>query len=56
MFRRLTAGILGAAALAASMYVIRSNKESVDHVQSVIPAGESVPAEIHPDRLRELGY
>lgn len=56
MFRRLTAGVLGAVAVAASMFVIRSNKEPVEPTHSVIPAGESVPADIRPDRLRELGY
>lgn len=56
MFRRVTAGVLGAVAVAASMVMIRSSKETVDPTQSMIPAGESVPAVIHPDRLRELGY
>ena len=56
MFRRLTAGVLGAVAVAASMVMIKSNKEAIEPTPSVIPAGESVPADIHPDRLRELGY
>lgn len=56
MFRRFTAGVLGAAAMAASVVMIRSAKETVEPAPTVIPAGESVPALIQPDRLRELGY
>jgi len=56
MIRRFTAGVLGAVAMAASMVMIRSAREAVEPAQSVVPPGESVPAEIHPDRLRELGY
>lgn len=56
MFRRITASVLGAAAVAAGMFMLRSNKETVEPFDAVIPAGESVPAQIQPDRLRELGY
>ena len=55
MIRRLTAGLLGAAAVAASMVVLRTARAEVDVPQRVIPPGETVPAEIHIDRLRELG-
>ncbi len=56
MFRRFAAGIVGAAAVAVSLVVLRSEKQVEDTPARAVPAGESVPAEIQPDRLRELGY
>lgn len=54
MFKRLTMGLLGAAAVAASVILIRAQKEELQHA-AVIPPGETVPSEIHPEKLRELG-
>lgn len=54
MFKRVTMGLLGAAAVAASVILIRSQKEE-PRAPEVIPAGETVPGEIRPDKLRELG-
>ena len=55
MLKRLTMGLLGAVAVAASVILIRSQKEEPEHSTEAIPAGESVPSQIHPDKLRELG-
>ncbi len=55
MLKRMTMGLLGAAAVAASVLLIRSQKEEQDHATEVVPPGESVPSEIHLDKLRELG-
>ena len=56
--RTLTAGLLGAAAVAASLVLLRQPKQPprVQEVQEVVPAGEKVPARISLERLRELGY
>ena len=56
--RTLTAGLVGAAAIAASLVLFRQPKQvtrSSQHDEAV-PAGEKFPAEISLERLRELGY
>ena len=60
--RKITAGLLGAAAVAASLIVLRQprtpvpqNAHSPDEGDAV-PAGERVPGQISLDRIRELGY
>jgi hypothetical protein len=55
MFRRMTFGVLGAAALAASVLLIRSQREQQSEEARFVPPGETVPGEIQLDRLRELG-
>ena len=55
MVKRMTMGLIGAVAVAASVILIRSQKEEQDHATEVIPPGESVPGEIHLEKLRELG-
>ena len=57
--RTLTAGLVGAAAIAASLVLLRQPKQQpridADARAEVIPAGEKVPAKISLERLRELG-
>lgn len=53
--RKVTYSLLGAAALAAGLLLIRQQKQE-DLVAAGEPApGESVPSEISLERLRELG-
>ena len=56
--KKLTAGILGAMAVAASIIVLRSPRiAQADEIEArTVPAGEKVPGQISLDRLRELGY
>ena len=55
--RPLTAGILGASALAAGLLLVRQVKEvEVQKIPRVTPAGESHPATISLERIRALGY
>ena len=53
--RTLTFSLIGAAALAAGMLLVRQQKVVEDERPKLVPAGETVPAEISLDRLRELG-
>jgi hypothetical protein len=53
MFRRMTFGFLGMAAVAASLLLIRSQRD--DEEVAFVPPGETVPGEIQLERLRELG-
>ena len=55
IMRKLTYSILGAAAIAASVLLVRQQKTDEDERPRVVPAGETVPAVIELDRLRELG-
>ena len=54
MFRKMAMGLVGAAAFAASVVLLRSNRAEQDEAQK-IPPGESVPGEIQLEKLRELG-
>lgn len=56
--KKLTAGILGAVAVAASIIVLRSPRiAQADEIDArTVPAGEKVPGQISLDRIRELGY
>lgn len=54
MFRKMTLGVVGVAAFAASLVLLRSHKTEPEEAQKV-PPGESVPGEIQLDKLRELG-
>lgn len=53
--RKLTYSILGAAAVAAGVLLVRQQKADETEQPRVVPAGETVPAVIQLDRLRELG-
>lgn len=55
--RTLTVSLLGAAAIAASLLLLRQQREPEEPRQPrIAPAGETVPATISLERLRELGY
>ena len=53
--RTLTYSLLGAAALAAGLLLVRQQKLVEDERPKLVPAGETVPANISLERLRELG-
>jgi hypothetical protein len=53
--RKVTLGVLGAAAAVASLLLIRQTKQIPPKETLNLPAGESVPGNISLDRLRELG-
>lgn len=53
--RTITYSLLGAAAVAAGVLLLRQQKVGEDNRPKVVPAGESVPAVLQLDRLRELG-
>lgn len=59
--KKFTAGVLGAFAIAASLVLVRQQRTppvpegTVRPHPKSIPAGETVPADVSPDRLRELG-
>lgn len=48
-------GLLGAAALATTILLVRQQKEPTPRQSRLIPAGESQPAAISLERIRELG-
>ena len=54
--RKLTVGLLSAAAVAATILLVRQQKEIEPDRPRVVPAGETQPAMISLDRIRELGY
>ena len=60
--RKITAGLLGAAAVAASLIVLRQPRTPVPQNShpseegDAVPAGERVPGQISLDRIRALGY
>lgn len=56
--RKITAGLLGAAAVVVSLIALRQPRlagqpDPVD--DGLVPSGERVPAQISLDRIRELG-
>ena len=53
--RTLTYSLLGAAALAAGVLLVRQQKPAEEERPKMVPAGETVPAVISLERLRELG-
>ncbi|MDT8340118.1 MAG: hypothetical protein RQ751_01280 [Longimicrobiales bacterium] len=56
--RPITAGLLGAAALAVSLIALRQPRiagPSEPAADRLAPSGERVPAQISLDRIRELG-
>ena len=52
---KVTYSLLGAAALAAGLLLIRQQKQEELRVAGELAPGESVPGEISLERLRELG-
>lgn len=55
--RNFTVGLLGAAALAAGLMLVRAQvREPEAERPRVVPAGETQPATISLERIRELGY
>jgi len=54
--KKFAVGLLSAAALATTVLLVRQQKQTVEAEQSgAIPAGESQPATISLERIRELG-
>ncbi len=53
--RKVMYSLLGAAALAAGLLLIRQQKQEDLKVVGELAPGESVPSEISLERLRELG-
>jgi hypothetical protein len=53
--RKLTVGLLSAAALATTILFVRQQKQVEMQTAQPIPAGESEPATISLERIRELG-
>ena len=54
--RSFTVGLLGAAALAAGLLLVRQQKDPDRERPSSVPAGETQPATISLERIRALGY
>ncbi len=55
IIRKVTLGILGAAAAVTSLVLIRQTKLETPKEVLDVPAGETVPGNISLERLRELG-
>lgn len=56
--RKITAGLLGAAAVAVSLIALRQPRVTGQPDPAddrLVPSGERVPAQISLDRIRELG-
>lgn len=56
--RKITAGLLGAAAVALSLIALRQPRlvSQTDALDGTTPAGERVPSQISLDRIRERGF
>ena len=56
--RTLTVGLLGAAALAAGLLLVRQQRLVPEQLEGPkeVPAGESHPGQISLERIRALGY
>lgn len=55
--RTLAVSLLGAAALAASLVLLRQHRDEEARPQPrMVPPGESVPGAISLERLRERGF
>jgi len=52
----LTVGILGAAALAAGLLLVRQQRETEPLRPRPLPAGEAHPGSISLEKLREKGF
>lgn len=55
--RTLTVSLLGAAAVAASLVLLRAQRDQETRPQPrIVPPGETAPGAISLDRLRERGF
>lgn len=54
--RTLVVSLIGVAALTAGLVLIRQQRQAEAPRLKEIPAGETLPATISLERLRELGY
>ena len=56
--RKITAGLLGAAAVALSLIALRQPRivGQTDSLEGTTPAGERAPSQISLDRIRERGF
>ncbi len=56
--QKITASLLGVAAMAVSLLALRQPRHPADRhpeMERPVPAGETVPAQISLERIRELG-
>ena len=53
--KKLTLGLLGAAAVATTILLVRQQKEVESKEPRLVPAGETQPTELSLERIRELG-
>ncbi len=53
--KKLTLGLLGAAAVATTILLVRQQKEVAPKESRLVPAGETKPTELSLERIRELG-
>jgi hypothetical protein len=53
--KKLTLGLLGAVAVATTVLLVRQQKEVDGKDARLVPAGETKPAELSLERIRELG-
>ena len=53
--KKLTLGLLGAAAAATTILLVRQQKEVESKEPRLVPAGETQPTELSLERIRELG-
>ena len=54
--KKLTLGLLGALAMATTVLLVRQQKEVESGKDArLVPAGETWPAELSLERIRELG-
>lgn len=56
LIRTFTVSLIGVAALAAGLLLIRQQKQVDGPGFKDIPPGETVPAELSLDRIRAVGY
>ena len=54
--RTLLVGLVGAAALAAGLVLVRQTRKDELEQPRLVPPGETQPVVISPERIRALGY
>ena len=55
--KKITFGLLGAMALATTIVMVRQQKQVVEPPKpDLVPAGETQPATISLERIREAGF
>jgi len=55
VMRNFTIGLLGAAVLTTTILLVRQHKDVDEKPIRIVPAGETQPAYVSLDRIRELG-